>query len=116
MAKGGKREGAGRPKGFKALAAEQARAHMAKRIADELDPILDAQIESAKGLHYETKDKKVFTREPDVAAGKYLVDQLVGKAKESVDVTTKGDKIGESDEKVKELTRKLNALYREAGK
>lgn len=88
--KGGKRAGAGRKKGYKAITAEKAREYLVKRVAEELDPILTAQIESAKGLYYEKLTKegeiKVYQDKPDINAGKYLTDQTIGRAKETVEM------------------------------
>ncbi len=94
---GGKREGAGRPKGSKGghtLLAEQARARLIERVHSELDPILTAQIDAAQGLYYEdvTPDgkKRIYKQKPDVNAAKYLLDQTAGKARENLDVTSGG--------------------------
>ena len=84
---------AGRKKGYKAIQAEKAREYLVKRVAAELDPILTAQIESAKGLYYEKLtpegEIKVYKDKPDINAGKYLTDQTVGKAKETVEMSGK---------------------------
>lgn len=117
---GGWRKGAGRKKATHTLAAEKAREFLVNKIAGELDPILTAQIESAKGLYYEEVSgdgtKKIWQREPDVNAGKYLLDQAVGKAKESVDLTSGGKpitskpaKLMTQDEVDQYLKSKLNA-------
>lgn len=89
MARGGYRPGAGRKKGSKGthtLAADKAREYTIQRVTSELDPILTAQIEAAKGMYVEVKGKKVYREKPDVQAGKYLLDQTIGKAKETVAV------------------------------
>lgn len=90
MAKGGKRPGAGRKKGFKAIAAEKAREFVVKTVSENLEPILTAQMEAAKGLYYEKKTEDgeilVFQEKPDINAGKYLIDQTIGKATESLEV------------------------------
>lgn len=68
---GGKRPGAGRPKGFAALEAERQRDLVAKKLVTEFEPIVDKAIEQAKG-----GDK--FAREwlSDRAYGKST--QLIG--------------------------------------
>jgi hypothetical protein len=71
MAKGGFRPGSGRKKGYKAIAAEKAREYLVKRIADELDPITSQMIAAAKS--------------GDQKAAEYLMNQIVGKAKETVE-------------------------------
>mgnify|MGYP001600525890 CR=1 FL=1 len=51
---------------------------------------MTAQIESAKGLYYEKiegdEEIKVYREKPDISAGKNLLDQTIGKAKETVAV------------------------------
>lgn len=94
MPSGGKREGAGKPKGYKAshtIKSEQARKYIIERVTAELEPILTGQIEAAKGLYYETVDKKVYQDKPDNTAAKNLIDQAYGKARETLEVesTTK---------------------------
>lgn len=72
MALGGKRDGAGRPKAQHTIKTEEARKYVVERIAAELQPIMDKHIELAKA--------------GDAASLKYLTDQLIGKAKETVAV------------------------------
>ena len=45
-------------------------------------------IDNAKGLYYETKEGKIYQREPDITAGKILLDQTIGKAKETMELQT----------------------------
>lgn len=97
MAKrGGKREGAGRPKGMSAIISERARSFALEKIEKELEPIIDASIALAKGIYVEGEDGKVYKQKPDTQAIKHLVDQIIGKAKESVDLNHSG-KIGLAD-------------------
>lgn len=89
MAKrGGIRKGAGRKKATHTIAAEKAREYVINRVAAELEPIMTAQIQSAKGLYYEgeVEGEKViiYKQKPDINAGKNLLDQTIGKAKETV--------------------------------
>lgn len=67
----------GRPKAQHTIATENARKYVVERIAAELGPIMDKHIELAK--------------QGDASSLKYLTDQLIGKAKETVEVesTTK---------------------------
>lgn len=88
--KGGKRPGAGRKKASHTIAAEKAREVMIERIAKELQPLLDAQIDLAKGISIIGKNGKVYEKEPDGNMLKYLLDQLAGKAKESIDIKHTG--------------------------
>ena len=51
-----------------------------------LVPIVSAQIDSAKGLFYLGKGGKIYTQLPNTRVGEYLLNQVAGKAKESVEV------------------------------
>ena len=70
---GGKREGAGRPKGFAALEAERQRDYVAKVLVTEFAPIVSKAVDQAKG-----GDK--FARE-------WLADRAFGKATTAVEVS-----------------------------
>lgn len=118
MARGGARPGAGRKKEPKRLdreaakarkqeaqwTKETARAHVMQRVCRELDPLLDAQLEHAKGLKYlVTRDKKtgkfirvgpamvsaeneesieVWEKDPSVPAFTDLLNRAIDKPKE----------------------------------
>lgn len=86
---GGKRNGSGRKKGFKAFEAEKGREYVINRIKAELEPILTAQIEAAKGLCVLNNKGKVYTKEPDLKTGEYLLNQLIGKATQTIESDTK---------------------------
>ena len=62
MPRGGKRPGAGLPKGYKfpkTIEREERRSHLRQRVLRELDPLLDAQIAHAKGIdHFFLRDEK----------------------------------------------------------
>lgn len=71
---GGKRPGAGRPKGSKGghtLQAEKAREYIIRRVISDLEPIMDALIARAKN--------------GEVTAAKDLLDRAFGKPKETVE-------------------------------
>ena len=70
---GGKRPGAGRKKGFKALERERALEYIAKRVSEDLEPIMDKAIDQAK--------------KGDATTRKDLMDRAYGKPKESVEIT-----------------------------
>jgi hypothetical protein len=59
---GGARAGAGKPKGTKnakTLEKEAIREHIRQRVVRDLDPMLDAQIDNAKGIkHFMKRDPK----------------------------------------------------------
>ena len=88
--RGGKRIGAGRKKGFASIKAEEARSYAVKRIMEELDPILTGQIELAKGASYEAQDengkKAIFTKLPDKQVAAFLLNQVIGRAKETSEI------------------------------
>ncbi len=59
------------------------------RVNKKLEKLLDAQIDLATGLYYVTADgKHVYRKNPDGARGEYLLNQLIGKPKESIEVKT----------------------------
>lgn len=90
MALGGKREGAGRKKARHTIQAEEARKFVINEIAKDLQPILTAQKDVALGLYYEKIDSggkiRVYRKEPEARTGEYLLNQIIGKPKETLDV------------------------------
>jgi hypothetical protein len=57
------------------------------KVNRKLDKILDAQIDAATGLYYVTDDgKHVYTKKPDTGVGEYLLNQVIGKPKENIEV------------------------------
>lgn len=98
MSRGGKRIGAGRKKEKRTIESEKAREYLIGRITAELEPIATAHIEAAKGMWIDDLDSngeriRVYRKPPDLKAGEYLLNQGAGKPKESLDVTTGGDKL-----------------------
>lgn len=98
MPRGGKREGAGRKKEKRTIQSEKAREYLINRIAAELEPIVTAQIEAAKGMWIDELDPngeriRVYRKLPDLKTGEYLLNQEVGKPAESLDITTQGEKL-----------------------
>ena len=73
MGHGGKRPGAGKPKGYKhqtTLEREEARKRLRERVIAEMEPLLSAQIANAKGIsHFFLRDPrtKQFMRIEDPA-------------------------------------------------
>ena len=89
MPSGGAGRGQGRKKGHKAshtIKTENARAYLIEQVVKDLEPIVSAQKEAAKGLYYENAKGKIYQREPDLKAGEYLLNQAAGKARETVEV------------------------------
>lgn len=60
-----------------------------QRVNKKLEKLLDAQIDAATGLYYVTADgKHVYKQKPETDTGQYLLNQLIGKPKESIEVKT----------------------------
>lgn len=93
MAKGGKRPGAGRPKGVKEtkprsiLSKEQAREVVRQMISEHIGPMIEAQISNAKGINYLIiRDKKTgkFIR-----VGKGMAEKINAESEELIEVWEK---------------------------
>lgn len=66
---------------------KDARDHIIKKIWNKKDKIIEAKIDQATGLYYTSTDgKHVYTSKPDAAASEYLLNQLIGKPTESLEV------------------------------
>ncbi len=115
MPRGGKRPGAGKPKGHKqplTLQKLEMRDLLRRTVAEALQPILASQIANAQGIqHFVLRDKagkfvrvtseeaalaamndpeavyEFWTRDPSVQAAAYLLDQALDKAASPVPVT-----------------------------
>ena len=76
------------------IAKEKMREYLRERVAKELGPMIDGMMERIKGLWVEEKTitgtKCVYQKEPDAQAFKILTDQAMGRAPESIDVTSGG--------------------------
>ena len=92
--RGGKRLGAGRKRGTTSIKAEEARKYLITEITKELKPIVMGQIEQAKGIYCEDEDKVVYQKQPDSKVAMYLLNQLVGHPKETLEVENKLDFAG----------------------
>ena len=77
MARGGKREGAGRKQGLASVLAEQTRAYIADYLNKNIKPMVEAIGEKAKT--------------GDVQAFKELYDRAHGRPAQAVDLTSKGE-------------------------
>lgn len=117
MARGGRRPGSGKPKGYKhqkTLEKEAALTMMRQMVIAELGPMVNAQLEHAKGVGYmllrrpdgtfaratDAKQidaacaalgpdvaKMIFTQAPNVQAFTALTDRTFGKPPERVELT-----------------------------
>lgn len=66
-----------------------AREFIINRINRKREKIIDTHIDIATGYFYTTEDgKHVYTKKPDASANEYLLNQLIGKPKESIEVKT----------------------------
>ncbi len=87
---GGARPGAGRKKGTSGIIMERSRTFVLQRIERELGMVLDSSFQLAKGITILTDEGIVYKKAPDTQILKHLIDQLVGKPKESVAVEHSG--------------------------
>jgi hypothetical protein len=78
MAKGGKRVGAGRKKGLSSMLSEAAHDYIAKRVVEEQEPLIQAQLKKAK--------------KGDTFAFNALYDRGFGRPKQTSDVTVRESK------------------------
>ena len=88
---GGKRPGAGRPKG----GVNPERKELQELISNAIvDKCLDNLLRLADGIKLEKTDKKgqtfVFLTGPDFSANAYLLDQKFGKARQKIDTNLSG--------------------------
>lgn len=97
MARGGKRPGAGRPKGQETLDKEAARQIVRAKVYEHLSPLLDAQIANATGIKY------LVVR--DKASGKFL---RVGEGQAKLAKTEELIEVWEKDPSVQAFTDLLN--------
>lgn len=88
------RKWGGRPKGSKGghtLKAELMRKRLILSVNKEYTPIVQGQIQLAKGLFYEDKTKEgtriVYREKPDGRAAEYLLNQSIGKPRENMEIT-----------------------------
>lgn len=88
--RGGKRVGSGRKKATRTIKKEMMREYFVERVRAEMGPILDAQIALAVGVRI-AGEEGVYTKAPDHNAAKYLIDQAIGKAKETVDQNVRAE-------------------------
>lgn len=92
---GGKRNGAGRKKGFAAKNAEEARSVLSEMLVREIKPIGQALIAKAKN--------------GDIRAANELFDRAWGRAPQSLDITSR-EEAPEPSPEILALAEKLNAI------
>ncbi len=89
MPSGGPRAGAGRPRKAEKFARPIAAAE--KRIADKLPHLVDKLLELVDGVTIESEDQHgethIYQRPPDRQAAQYLLDRIIGKPKERLDLS-----------------------------
>ena len=65
------------------------RDYTVNKIAQRRQQLIDSQLDIAIGYSYVNEDgKKIYTKPPNASTGEYLLNQLIGKPKESIDVKT----------------------------
>lgn len=78
-----------KPKTTRTLQAEYIRNKIAERLAQEIEPILEAQIQAAKGTSIQITETpqgvSTVTGRVDVTAAKSLFEQVLGRPKETVE-------------------------------
>lgn len=92
MGKGGYRPGAGRKKGLASIQAEKSREFLVQEIVKDMGPIIQGLKEAAIGIYTEkeiTEDGQVkkivvYKEKPKYDVAEYLVNQVIGRPKESV--------------------------------
>jgi hypothetical protein len=85
---GGKRQGAGRKKAAHTIETEAMRAFVVETVQKNLKPLLAAKLDLALGVKVQDNDGELFyTRAPDGNAIQYLLNQSIGKPKESINHT-----------------------------
>lgn len=93
MPSGGARPNSGPERGTKhkkTIEIEMARQIIKERVFANLEPIIEAQIDLAKGHlveEYIGEGKRIYSKSPDKGAAELLLNQTIGKPKESIDVT-----------------------------
>lgn len=89
---GGARKGAGRKVANHTLLAEAMRKMMIETLHERFKPMLEAQIDAAIGITTEKHDRKTgelyYVEEgPSTVAAKFVTEQVLGRAKESVELS-----------------------------
>ncbi len=92
MSRGGRRSGAGKPKGRKAshtLEASQARARLIERIHEDMDELYEAWLSIALGEWKEGvvdgKPQRIYTRPPNASAIRDMLDRAMGRPVQPVE-------------------------------
>jgi len=63
------------------------RDYAVNKIALRRQQLIDSQLDVAIGYSYVTEDgTKIYTKAPNASTGEYLLNQLIGKPKESIEV------------------------------
>ena len=96
MSYNGKNNRGGRPLGKIGIVnkiAAELKVVMAKKLKERFGPVLDAQLDAAFGIqteHFDRKTGNLYYKEPgpNTFAFKTIAEQVVGKPKESVELST----------------------------
>lgn len=92
--KGGRRPGAGRPRGtIKRVRSEMPVQAAESKIRDKLPWLVDKLFELAEGVEVQKRDRqgqtRVYSEIPDREAIKYLMDRVMGKPVQPIDLRDK---------------------------
>ena len=71
------------------IEASKMREYLVTRIAEKMEPLIDAQMDLATGIFYEKADGRIYQREPDPRVGEYLINQGAGRPTESIQLANK---------------------------
>ena len=82
---GGARPGAGRKKGTNAIEAEKLREFLIEKVREKANELAAAKMDLALGHRFQDSEGHVYTKSPDGAAIQYLLNQAIGKPKETVE-------------------------------
>lgn len=101
MPRGGKRPGAGKPLGSKdktTIRKEAFRAHYEAKMKERWDEICNATIDLCLGhLIADQTDEsgnRMYMKSPSAEMNRYVGDQMMGKALQNIDMTSKGERVG----------------------
>lgn len=116
--RGGRRPGSGRkPMGLKRVLHQTPVQLAEAKIAQKLPWLVDKLIELVEGVEVERVDRqgerRIYSQPPDRQAAEYLIDRVMGKSTQTIDVTHQVEEIaadfGVEPERVTSIVERLKA-------
>ena len=106
----------GRPKGFAAKQSEVAREILVKEVMKKLQPLLKAKFDLALGHYKAITDKEgkvinAYLTDPDSGAIQFLINQVIGKAKETLELDH-GDDDPYANINTEEIARRIENVIK----